>query len=132
MGSDSTSPDASPVRVSRAERDVREAMQTPPVDLYETDTGWVLLADVPGVGKDDVEVEVDRGVLTVRAAMSGEPPAARLVLEEFARADYFRTVVLSDEVDWERIGANVRDGVLTVTMPKAEQARPRRIRVEPG
>jgi len=107
-------------------------MQTPPVDLYETDAGWVLLADVPGVGKDDVEVEVDRGVLTVRAAMSGEQPAGRLVLEEFARADYFRTVVLSDEVDWERIGANVRDGVLTVTMPKAEQARPRHIQVEPG
>jgi HSP20 family protein len=132
MGSDSTSPDASPVRVSRADRNVREPMQTPPVDLYETGTGWVLLADVPGVGKDDVEVEVDRGVLTVRAAMSSEQPTGRPVLEEFARADYFRTVVLSDEVDWERISANVHDGVLTVTMPKAEQARPRRIRVEPG
>lgn len=126
------SPEAVPIRISRAERSPGQNLQAPPVDLYETDEGWVLLADVPGADKQDVSVEVDKGVLTIDVRMSAERPGGRPVLEEFARADYFRSVVLSDEVDWQKISAQVRDGVLTVALPRAEQARPRKIPVEPG
>ena len=119
------------VRVSRREAGKKD-QQVPPVDIYETDDGWVLLADMPGVGKDDVNVEVRQGVLTIEGRMSGPVPAGQLVCRGFERADYFREFPLSEEVERERISATIRDGVLRVVLPKAETARTCRIPVEPG
>ena len=120
-----------PVEVVR-ERTADDGRIVPPVDLYETDEGWVLIADVPGAGKDDLALEVDKGVLTLHARVEKPEPEGRAIHEEFECCDYFRSFPLSDHVDRTRITANITCGVLTVVLPKAEEARPRKIVVEAG
>ena len=124
--------DSVPVEVTRTGEPSPQEYEVPPIDLYETDNGWVLVADVPGVTKENVALEVDKGVLTLHARVEDQAPAGRAIHEEFERTDFYRSFPLSDQVDRERITANVSGGVLTVVLPKGEQARPRRIAVESG
>ena len=119
-----------PVEVTRTTESSHDDVLVPPVDIHETDDGWVLLADVPGVGKDGLDVEVHKGVLTIHGRMDKTPIAGRVVHQEFRRADYFRSFPLSDQVDRDRIVANVSGGVVTITLPKAQAARPRKIMIE--
>lgn len=98
------------------ERSGREgAWLTPAVDIYETEEGLTLLADLPGVTRERLRLDIDGGTLTVEG--------------EGATAGYRRHFALPDGLDLERVGAVLRDGVLTVTLPKAAAARPRRIEV---
>ncbi len=103
----------------------------PPVDIYETADGLAVLADLPGVDRDGVEVRVDNGILTLRGRVQkqllGSP-----VSTEFALLDFFRQFELNDEVDQEKISAELRHGVLKVLLPKAERVKPRRIAVQVG
>ncbi len=124
--------DSVPVEVTLTSGPSRREHEVPPIDLYETDSGWVLVADVPGVTKENVALEVDKGVLTLHARVEDQAPAGRAIHEEFERTDFYRSFPLSDQVDRERITANVNGGVLTVVLPKGEQARPRRIAVVSG
>ena len=100
----------------------------PPVDIYETGEGLTVVADLPGVEKDAVELRVDNGVLSIegqtRTAGPGEP-----VRSEFQLLSFFREFILPEEVDPEKIDADLRHGVLTVHLPKAERAMPKRIEV---
>ncbi len=124
--------EGSPIEVTRGRASVGDDVVVPPIDLYETDEGWVLLADVPGASKDDLALEVDKGVLTIHARVAKPEQEGRAIHEEFERGDYFRSFPLSDQVDRTRITANITCGVLTVVLPKAEEARSRKIVVEAG
>ena len=104
---------------------------TPPVDIYETEDALVVVADVPGARRDDVELRVDDGVLTIAARSNYAVPEDPLY-REFDLATYHRQFRLSDAVDTERIAAEMKHGVLRVTIPKAERMRPRTIPVEVG
>ena len=126
------SSDEVPVEVSRVRRTGHDDVQVPPVDLYETDDGWILVADIPGARKEDLDLEVDKGVLTIHARRDGDAPEGRVIHEEFERSDYFRSFPLSDQVDRTRITANVVGGQLTIALPKADAIRPRKINVESG
>ncbi len=109
----------------------RERYVAPPVDIYEVAEGLVVTADVPGVTQDQLEVRVDNHVLTIRgqvAANDVADPAYR----EYALASYFRQFELSDKVDESKIAADLKHGVLTLTLPKAEEAKPRKIAVAVG
>jgi HSP20 family molecular chaperone IbpA len=102
----------------------------PPIDIFETDTGLVLHADLPGVGGDDLELQVQDNKLTLFGRVA--PPApenARLIHQEYRVSDFLRSFILSDEVDHERIEAKLNNGVLEVTLPRAAKAEPRRIQV---
>jgi HSP20 family protein len=102
----------------------------PSIDIAETETGWLLVADMPGVAKDGIDVQVERGVLSISGRCGCESPKARTVYEGFRRVNYFRSVALSDEVDRARITAAQNDGVLTVVLPKAAAAQTRKINVQ--
>lgn len=103
----------------------------PAVDIYETDEGLTLVADVPGVKKDGLHVNVEDGILTIRG-QSGYEPRHPVRYSEFALVDYFRQFELSEMVDPEKISARLEHGVLTLSLPKAEKAKPKKIEVVAG
>jgi HSP20 family molecular chaperone IbpA len=103
----------------------------PPVDIFETEDSIVVIADLPGVGKQDVDIRVEDGILTIKGKASYSPPAD-LLREEFSLDGYFRQFQLSDEVDQEKISAETKNGVLTIHLPKAEKSKPRQIKVKIG
>lgn len=102
----------------------------PPIDIYETDEGLVLLADLPGVNQQGVELQVQDNRLTLFGrGKSTIPPEAQVVYREYQEGDYLRSFILSDEVDHQRIRAKLNNGVLEVVLPKAPRIQPRRIQV---
>jgi HSP20 family molecular chaperone IbpA len=107
----------------------RERTITPPVDIYETEEGLVVLADLPGVDKDGLDVRVENDILTIRGTsrngLPGDP-----IYREFELANYFRQFELSDKVDQSKITAELKHGVLTLRLPKAEEAKPKKIEVK--
>jgi HSP20 family molecular chaperone IbpA len=103
---------------------------TPPIDIHEGPDGLVLEADLPGATEGNVLIQLEDNVLCLRARI--EPPApggARTLHEEYHVGDYYRSFILSDEVDRERITAELRNGVLRLVLPKADRARSRRIEI---
>lgn len=103
----------------------------PAVDIYETKEGLVVLADLPGVKLDNVDVRVDEGVLTIEGRTS-HSPAANPVYREFALASFFRQFQLPEQVDVAAIGASLDHGVLRVELPWAAKVKPRKIEVKGG
>ena len=102
----------------------------PPVDIFEDAGGITLLADLPGVAREDLAIGVDGRNLTIEAPLKlGEANSLTPVYAE-VRANHFRrSFELSGDLDTGKIDAGLRDGVLTLRIPKAEQAKPRRIDV---
>ena len=102
----------------------------PPVDIFEDAAGITLLADLPGVAREDLAIGVDGRNLTIEAPVQlGESTTLTSVYAE-VRANHFRrSFELSSDLDTAKIDAGLRDGVLTLRIPKAEQAKPRRIDV---
>jgi HSP20 family molecular chaperone IbpA len=100
----------------------------PPVDIFETDEGLTLVADVPGLDEKSVEISVDQGVLTIE----GKAPfgAGDLLWREYTMDGYWRQFQLPDTFDVSKAKAEVRNGVLTLQLPKAEAAKPRKITIE--
>jgi HSP20 family protein len=109
-----------------------EPFQTPFIDIHEGPDGLVLEADLPGVAQDKVSIQLEDNVLTLQAEVESPVPGveARLLHEEYRRGNYQRSFILSDEVDRERISAKLQNGVLRLTLPKAERARTRRIEIK--
>ena len=104
---------------------------TPPIDIYETDDGLVLQADLPGVSTETLDLQVQDNKLTLLGRVApAVPDDARLIHQEYEVGDYFRSFILSDEVDHERINAKLTHGVLEVVLPKASKPEPRRIQVK--
>lgn len=107
----------------------QERYVTPPVDIYETAQGLVVKADLPGVAKEDLDLRVENSQLTIRGranhAVRGEP-----LYREYELVHFFRQFELTDSVDQEKISADLKNGVLTLSLPKAEEAKPRRIEVQ--
>ena len=105
----------------------------PRVDVIEDENGITLLADLPGVPRDRLELKVDGDTLQVEGAVATPmPPQLQSVYAEVRVPRYRRTFTLSRELDPSRIDANLKDGVLTLRIPKQESAKPRRIEVRAG
>jgi HSP20 family protein len=105
---------------------------TPPVDIYETDDALVFTADLPGVAKDEVSIEVQNNTLILR----GERKHDAAVKEEHyhrverAYGSFQRSFVLPTLVDQEHVQATYHDGVLELRLPKSEAAKPKRIAIQ--
>jgi HSP20 family protein len=103
----------------------------PPSDIYETRDNIVVLAEMPGVAPDGVDITLERRVLTIRGRGAGNEPAGyQRVYNEYADGDYERVFTLSENIDRDRIEATLKDGVLHLVLPKAETAKPRRIELK--
>jgi HSP20 family protein len=103
---------------------------TPPIDIYETDDGLILHADLPGVTLDTLELQVQNNRLTLFGRVpDAVPEGGRLVHQEYREGDYLRSFILSDNVDHDRITAKLTSGVLEVFLPHAPKAQPRKIQV---
>jgi HSP20 family molecular chaperone IbpA len=103
---------------------------TPPIDIFETPEGLVLLADLPGVTLESLELQVQDNKLTLFGKVKSViPPEARLIHQEYAVGHFLRSFILSDEVDHERISAKLNQGVLEVVLPQLRKSEPRRIQV---
>jgi len=112
---------------------VPQSALTPAVDIVENDVGITLLADMPGVSRERLVVKVDGDNLTIEGSAEVKVPEKLELLHSEIRNPYFRrTFTLSRELDPSRIEASLKDGVLRMHIPKAEEARPRRIEVNVG
>ena len=102
----------------------------PRVDIVERDAELLVLADMPGVGANDVDVQFNDGVLTIFGRVAERQPAQTEYLSrEYGVGDYYRSFQVSDQIDTQKISADLAQGVLTLHLPKAEAAKPRKIAV---
>jgi HSP20 family molecular chaperone IbpA len=114
---------------SREETRSQEQYVTPPVDIYETGDGLVVKADLPGVSKENLDVRVENNLLTIRGRSAHVAPGDPLY-REYQLVHFFRQFELNEKVDQGKISADLRHGVLTLMLPKAEEAKPRKIDVK--
>jgi HSP20 family protein len=105
---------------------------SPAVDIYSTETELVLMADVPGVQSDQVEVDLRDDVLSILGKVPAESGPGESLLAEYRTGNYFRTFRLTDDIDRGKITASLSDGVLKLTLPKAAKAVPRKIPIAVG
>jgi HSP20 family protein len=105
----------------------------PPVDIYEDEAGFTLTADLPGVSKERLGVKVNGDNLLIEGDVSvPAPQEMELLYAEILASSYRRSFTLSRELDASKIEANLKDGVLKLRIPKAEEARPRKIEIKVG
>lgn len=123
--------ETAPAAMSEAVRTVRPARTfTPTVDIVESTDRFTLTADVPGADASGVEAHFEDGVLTIRAAVPPrQPESTRWLVREYGVGAWERTFRIGEGIDANRIEAVCRDGVLTLTLPKSESLRPRKIEV---
>jgi HSP20 family protein len=116
--------------VAESTRDVPSYI--PAVDIYESPEALTLVADMPGVGPEGVAIDVHDNQLTLRGTVSTEREKERVLLQEYGVGDYSREFTLGRMIDQSKIEASMKHGVLTLTLPKAEAIRPRKITVTTG
>jgi len=116
---------------TREETRSNERYIRPAVNIVETEEGLFLTADLPGVTKGDIDVNVEKGILTITAPaksnLMGTP-----VYSEFELGNYYRQFTIPESLDHEKAKADFVNGILTLRIPKAEIAKPRRIEVQVG
>ena len=100
----------------------------PAVDIFETEENLTLLADMPGVDKNGLDINLENGVLTIKGDVHGETKGKAL-LREFSSANYYRQFKLSDRIDADKTTAELNSGVLKLIIPKAEAAKPKKIEI---
>ncbi len=111
----------------------QERAALPAVDVFEDASGITLLADMPGVPKDRLELKVQGDALLIEGIVQQPTPdGLQAVYAEVRVPRYRRSFTLSRELDTTRIDANLKDGVLTLRIPKQAHAQPRRIAVTAG
>lgn len=106
---------------------------TPSVDIFETETGITLLADIPGVKAKDLDIDLRDNVLTLAGEVASPEGSDEMdVLREYRTGKYVRQFTLSEAIDQSKINADLNNGVLRLVLPKAEKAVPRKIMVKAG
>jgi HSP20 family protein len=102
----------------------------PAVDIYETEEALTLVADMPGVSPDNVDIDIRDDQLTIRGTVSLEGEGETALLREYGVGDYYRQFTLGRIIDQSKIEAAMKDGVLTLTLPKVDKAKPRKVVVK--
>jgi HSP20 family molecular chaperone IbpA len=101
----------------------------PAVNIIETEEGLTLTADIPGASKDALDVNVEKGILTITAPVSREMPG-NAGYTEFELASYYRQFSIPESLDHVRAKADLTNGILTLRIPKSEAAKPRKIEIK--
>ena len=103
---------------------------SPEVNIFETQEGYVLEAEMPGVSKDGLQITLEGTELTIVGQRNNQEHAGDTLFCECAKADYRRVFELDPVIDTGKINAKMDQGVLTLTLPKSERVKPRRIAVD--
>jgi HSP20 family protein len=102
----------------------------PTTDIFETEDALTLVLEMPGVDRGNIDVSVENGVLTVEGKINFDNyKGLQPVYSEYNVGPYRRSFRISSRIDQDKIKAEIRDGVITLVLPKAEEAKPRRIEV---
>ncbi|GAB4322149.1 MAG: Hsp20/alpha crystallin family protein [Candidatus Sumerlaeia bacterium] len=101
----------------------------PLVDIFETPEGLTLLADLPGVTAESIKVNLENNILTIEATPEAEQKLGEMLSREFEVLPFYRAFELNGDIDQDKITAELKNGVLTLKLPKSEAARPRQIPV---
>ena len=117
--------------VRREETREQERYITPPVDIFETKDGLTVVADLPGVEQNALDVRVADGILTIQGRTAHAAPGTPID-REYELLHFYRQFELPEEVDAEKIAAELKHGVLTLRLPKKEKAKPRKVEVSIG
>ena len=116
--------------VSATERVRNVKTFVPRVDIYENKDALFLVADMPGVDEKTVDIELEKNVLTITGRVeNGRVAGGTLMYSEYEIGDYERVFTLSEEIDRDKIVATVKNGVLRLELPKAEQVKPKKIAI---
>ena len=116
--------------VSKDEKTVPGRYYVPYADIYETDEALCVVMEMPGVEKKDIDVALENDVLRVDGRIDfSKYEGMEPVYTEYNVGHYTRSFTLSNKIDQEQISAQLEDGVLTLTLPKAKEAQPRRISI---
>jgi HSP20 family protein len=120
-----------PQTPERSQRIAPPPVFVPPADIYENRDSIVVVAEMPGVAPDGVDITLERRVLTIRGrSAASEHAGYQRVYNEYTEGDYERIFTLSENIDRDRIEATLKDGVLHLVLPKAEPAKARKIELK--
>ena len=108
---------------------VRQEYVAPNVNIFETQEGYVLQAEMPGVGKDGLEITLEGNEIAITGRRNPETVTGETLFRESNKADYRRVFELDPAIDTSKVSAKIEQGVLTVTLPKSERVKPRKIQV---
>lgn len=111
----------------RTERTYGPPMFSPNVDILENAEELTLVADMPGVTPDGIDIQYEQGELSIRGRVAPRAEQPNFLLNEYGVGDFYRVFQLGEGVDNERISAEIANGVLTVHLPKVERMKPRKI-----
>ena len=101
----------------------------PNVDIFEDNDNIVLIADIPGVGKDNIDIRIEDGQLRIQGKVSKEAPGD-YVLSEYSIGDYHSNFALSTVIDQSGVQASMKNGVLRIVLPKSDKSKPRKIAIK--
>lgn len=118
--------------VATAERTRDNPTFTPRFDIFETDDELVLWGDLPGVTPDGLDIGFEKSELTVQGQVAPRGEGTQPLLTEYGVGDFYRTFAVGESIDTEKISAQLKNGVLTIHMPKTEAVKPRKISVTAG
>jgi len=103
---------------------------SPEVNIFETKDGYVLEAEMPGVNKEGLEITLEGNEITLTGRRTGQPLPGEPLFRESREAAYRRIFELDPAIDTTKIAARMDQGVLTLTLPKSEKVKPRKITVD--
>jgi len=111
-------------------RPAHQEYVAPNVNIFETPEGYVLQAEMPGVSKDGLEITVEGTEIAIVGRRNPETTAGQTLFRERHAADYRRVFELDPAIDTAKVSAKIEQGVLTVSLPKSERVKPRKITVD--
>jgi HSP20 family molecular chaperone IbpA len=118
--------------VATAEQTRDNPLYTPRFDIFENDEELILWGDLPGVSSDALDIDFEKNQLTIRGHVEPRPEGADNLLREYGVGDFYRTFAIGESIDTEKISAELKNGVLTLHLPKTEAVKPRKIAVTAG
>jgi HSP20 family protein len=104
----------------------------PAVDIFESEEGITVIADMPGVTAQGLSVDLKDNILTIHGEAKSTEKGRNIIYQEYQVGNYLRNFSLSDVIDQAKIKARLKDGVLTLELPKAEKAKPKQIEIIAG
>jgi len=117
--------------VTPARRENAQALWAPPVDVREDKDNYIIEAELPGMSKDQIHLELENNVLSIKGERNFErkEEGENYHLMERSYGSFYRSFSLPKNVDGEQIGAEYKDGVLRVTLPKKEEVKPKKVEI---